>query len=587
MHNPLNLPIGNPLLKWVVEKTTRLDLLRSWYDEWLMRTQGGLNDANAFLAFTLGKLHATLAVEQQENLESLPKNGPLIIVANHPLGGLEGMLLSQLLLRYRPDLKVLTNELLLHFPEFKDLFVGVNVLSKDAQQANSKGIRVIGKHLSDGGALLIFPAGTVSQISLPTMKIDDSEWHSMVGRLALKYKAACLPIRVTGHNKLSFYLAGVINKRLRTALLPRAMINRTGAEIKATIGQLITSEEIQHLNCHIATTHYFRLCSELLSAQSTPARIRTIDSQKIKSDIDSADIRKQIDSLVSYRVIEQGDFSVYIAPYSAMGNVMEQLAIEREHSFRGVDEGTGLELDSDRFDAYYWHLWVWDKTTNRIAGGYRLAKIDEVAERHGVDHLYSRSLYHYDHDFIDHMGKSVEVGRSFIAPDYQRHPKILDLLWKGIGAFMVSNPGYHTLFGCVSISQQYSLLARTFLADTFIYHYGADESIKKKIQPANPIQLVEKPWSDQLLTNLSNIPIINKLLGRIDSGRSIPILIRHYLALNGKFVSFTVNSGFNQSLDGLILVDLRLAPEKYLNRYLGVEGAKQFKHMWEIQRNAA
>ncbi|MFT5163677.1 MAG: putative hemolysin [Alteromonadaceae bacterium] len=266
---------------------------------------------------------------------------------------------------------------------------------------------------------------------------------------------------------------------------------------------------------------------------------------------------------------------------------MDQIAISREITFRAVGEGTGKELDSDRFDPYYWHLWVWDDEAGEMVGGYRLGKTNEIVDSHGLDKLYSRSLYHYDQQFIDRQGGTVEVGRSFISPAYQRHPKVLDLMWRGIGSFMVANPHYHTLFGCVSVSQQYSQLARAFLADTLLENFSANQELKQSVTPSVPFEVKAKPWSELALKDFAEIPVINKLLGRIDSGKHIPVLIRHYLALEGRFISFTVNEGFNHSLDGLLIVDLRQTPNKYVNRYLGKEGAKLFNARWKSYESAA
>lgn len=592
MSNPLNLPIANPVFRYLLDKLTRIDVLRIWYDEWRESLSPVDCEAGEFLGFTLGKLNARLKIANPSSLADIPRQGPLIVVANHPLGGLEGMLLSQQLLAVRPDLKVLTNELLLSFSEFKDLFIGVDVLNQDRQQVNSKGIRTVGKHLSQGGALLIFPAGTVSGLKLNRLRIEDSPWHPMVGRLALKYQAACVPVHVCGRNKLMFYLAGVVHKRLRMLLLPRAMLAKSGSIVCASVGQVIEAEDIQQLGGADIVTQYLRLCSELLGRDGVPSpkmKSRAMGSRAhaVSGGVPATELQKQLEELSPYRILEQGDFAVYCAPYDELACVMDQLATERERTFRAVDEGTGQELDNDRFDPYYWHLWVWDRSAERLVGGYRLALVDKLTASRGIDCLYSRSLFGYDANFVRQLGKAVEVGRSFIAPEYQRHPRALDLLWKGIGGFMANNPDYHTLFGCVSISRQYSPLARTLLAESFLVHYGVEGSLQHQVQPSSPLRVNERPWSVELMASLSDIPIINKLLGRIDAGKSIPILIRHYLALNGRFVSFTVNQGFNQSLDGLIMVDLRMAPGKYLNRYLGLKGAAEFNRRWGARQDAA
>ena len=590
MKNPLDLPINNQL-KFIIEKVTKLDEIKAIYQKWLDdKSNRHGTDGAGLLDFGLQQLDAKLNISNSSNLAEIPKSGAIVFVANHPLGGLDGMLLTQMLLKVRPDLKVLTNEILLAFPEFSELFIGVDVINKNKQRHNAKGILKLSKHLAAGGAALIFPAGLVSQLKLKNFSIHDRPWDSMVARLIKKHQAYCLPMFVDARNSYAFYLSEFIHKRLRTALLGRAMLAKKHSSTKVFIGKLIEYKDIQHSKDSHAITEYLKLCCESLNHKHNESNEKLVKQRQltaIKQDIELENILTQLQILKPYKLLDYKSMAVYCAPYEKLGNIMEQIAITREHTFRAVDEGTGKELDSDIYDPYCWHLWIWDFEKNLIVGGYRLSKVDEVIRNHGLKKLHSYSLYHYDRAFIKSLKHSVEVGRSFVAPAYQRHPRALDLLWKGIGIYMLNNPNYHTLFGGVSISQQYSNLARALLADTLTYHYAVDESISKFITPRKPLNIQNKPWSNKLLPSLTKIPIINKLLGAIDSGKTIPILIRHYLALNGKFITFSINESFNKSLDGLILVDLRTAPDKYLVRYLGMKGAEKFKNTWEKQKNAA
>lgn len=589
--NPIAVRLKNPLAHFLLRKITRLDDLVGIYDRWLKLdirpSQEDPGKAQVFLDFALKDMDVQLQLLEPELLETIPKTGPVLIVANHPLGALEGMLLTQHLLRVRPDLKVLVNEHLMRIPEFSKVFVGVDVLSGTPQQRNGNGLRVVNRHLADGGAALVFPAGTVAHYDRKNDVLNDAPWHPMIARLALKHGAACVPIFVHGRNKRSFYLAGLIHKRLRTALLGRAMLSHRGKTLQASIGAVIDASELKALGNPEAVIQYLRICCEQLADVESAQNVGTpVSMRPIVENVEPSQLIAQIAALSPYQVAEHKDFVVFCAPYAALGCVMRQIAIDRERTFRAVSEGTGRELDQDRFDPHYWHLFVWDRKQSQIVGGYRIVKVDELLAKGDINGLYSRSLYHYDRAFVDQLGKSIEVGRSFVCVAYQRQPHALDLLWKGIGAFMVKHPGYHTLFGCVSISREYSQLARKVLADTFLFHYGAASSIRQSVKPGTPVKPIEPAWNSQLLGALFDIPIINKLVGRLSDGRSIPILIRHYLALNGKFISFTVNQGFNDSLDGLILVDLRQAPAKYIDRYFGELGATEFRQLHGVAHAA-
>ncbi len=591
MPHPLELPIRNKRLNRWLSSAIGLQPIVDIYDSWLSLDSEERNDdpvGGQLLNHALDRLQANL-VSESEAWTQIPREGPLIVVANHPLGGLDGMLLTRELLRRRDDTMVLTNELLSRFPEFEQLFIGLDVLSGKGGNRNSSGIRAACKHLEKGGVLLVFPAGTVASINIWNWRIDEAPWNRLVGWLAARYEAACLPVYLQARNSSGFYLAGLVHKRLRTILLPRELANKKKFVVRAAVGELLTSRDIGQLGDSTAITQYLRLSVEMLAQQpeagSAPAVKR--HEEKIAPNFQSHDLQRQVDKLESYQLVDSGVYSVYCAPYDELGCLMGQIAIDRETTFRAVGEGTGRELDSDHFDPYYWHLWVWHKQNREIVGAYRVGKTDEILRDHGIDCLYSRSLYQFDESFISKIGQAIEVGRSFVTQPYQRQPKALDLLWRGIGAFMVGNPAYHTLFGPVSISRQYSALARAFLADTMMTNFCVRSEWRRNVRPRSPLHVEGKLWTPEILASLGNVAIINKLLGNLDRGKRIPILLRHYLALNGRFVSFTVNKGFNDSLDGLILVDLREAPDKYLNRYLGKNGRWSFLSRWNRESRAA
>ncbi len=574
--NPLALTGLSTPLRFVINKLSALEVLKAWYDDWLESPKG---DAASFLDFTLAKVGAQFSVSNPEALAQIPSDKPLIIVSNHPLGALEGMLLSRLLLHHRPDLKVLTNELLLSFKEFNELFIGVDVLNPDKQQMNARGMMQASRHLAKGGALLIFPSGTVSVLDVKSWSIRDAPWKSIVGRLALKYKAMCLPVHIEGRNSWAFYCSGLIHKRLRTLLLPRAMLGQHRKSVTANIGQSINFAETS-LDTPDTATEYLRLACELLAKNNTSSDELAAQQIAHRTSGDSARLAAQFATLTKQRVAQQGALEVYNAPYAKLGCIAEQLALVRERTFRAVGEGTGLDMDADRFDPLYRHILVWDKEKQQIAGGYRVTRVSSMLKKHNVKSLYSNSLFHYDERFISALGGAIEVGRSFVCAAYQADSRTLDLLWRGLGNMIVRHPDCHTLFGCVSISSAYSPLLRAVLSESFLASHSAPAQMRTLVKPVSPFRYSAKFWNIDTINALGSMAAINKLLGSSRSVHRVPVLIRHYLALNGKFIDFSVNRGFNKSLDGLILVDLRNAPARYLRRYLGNEGAQEFTQRW-------
>jgi len=493
------------------------------------------------------------------------------------------VILSQLLLKFRPDLKVLTNKLLTHIPEFQDLFIGVNVLAKEAKAENFKGIKTASKHISKGGALLIFPAGKVSTLNVKKRSIEDIAWNRQVGLWAKKYDANVLPIRINGLNSAKFYLSGLIHPLLRTMLLPREFVNKRGKSIDITIGKVIEPKEYKGLSTAQAVTNYFRLCTDLLKNNASKQGVTLEDQTHLPIAVPPARdlLDNAINGMSEYRLIEHKHYSVYCVPGNKVGIVRDELAFARELTFRTAGEGTGQLEDWDDYNDHYLQLFVYDHTERKLAGAYRMAETFKVLESHGVKGLYSNRVFNYEKKFLREVGPALEVGRSFVHPDYQKRTAVLDLLWKGIGTYVAQNNHITTVFGGVSISQEYSEQARAFIADSMMSSFKFDR-VTFEVAPKIPLKVKSKLWSAEHLYTIGNVPLFSKLLGKFEQGKVIPILIRHYLALNGKFVCFSVNEDLNKSLDGMILVDFATMPAKYLKRYLGAEGSIAYKKKWNI-----
>ena len=594
------LPLGSRKLASFLERLLGLSVLAKCYESAPKKL-----GTQQFLSGVLDYLGVRVkAIDSQKVLPNLPKEGPLLIVANHPLGGLEGVAITQLLLELRADTKVLTNNLLTRIPELQSTFIGVDVLSKNAARENVKGIRAASQHLKAGGALLIFPAGKVASVNVRSGKVEDHPWNRFAGNLLRRTGAACLPIYVDGYNSRFFYAMALIHSKLRTLLLPRELANKTGSELKLIIGEVIKPQEVKRFNDDRAVTDYLWMATAFLKRQAG-LNNSVSSSISLSSDADSVAVsvtsedaelnsvnapcsssQAILNKLVDCQLIETDSYSVYCAPFNRLGSLAETIGIAREVTFSAAGEGTGNRVDTDRFDPHYLHLFIWDRKASRVVGGYRIGRVDEIVAQQGLDGLYSRTLFDFDKHYLNKIGKCLEMGRSFVHPDYQRLPQTLDLLWRGIGLYVAKNPEYHTLFGAVSISNEHSDLARALISECMLESFCAEQRFLEDVKPLVPLKVSGKIWTDAMLASLNHVSMVNKLIGRCDPGKALPTLLRHYLSLNGKFVCFSINQVFNDSLDGLILVDLRKTPSKYLKRYLSKEGAANFLAKWDMSSEA-
>ncbi|MCZ4309063.1 lysophospholipid acyltransferase family protein [Vibrio atlanticus] len=574
--SPFRLPRYTPfgLGESVVEWATGLSKLDKLYQD-----RPDELSSFEFMHHTLSALNIDYSVSAGAT-DNIPEEGPVVIVANHPLGAIEGVILADLVGSVRKDVKVLANELLKRLPELDDLFIGVDVFnSKESKRTNAKAIRDANRHLADGGLLIVFPAGEVSSYRKGAKTLTDIEWSKSVAKFVKRHQATTVPIFINGKNSELFYQAGRVHPLLRTALLGRELLNKRATTISISIGSSIPYSEIKSFEQEMDIVNYLRLNTYLMSQQdspSTPIHAPSFDTQVI-APIPSEVLSIEVASLPQeMRLLEQGDFEVYCTPSQSIPNLMREIGRVREESFREVGEGSGLACDLDEYDLYYHQLFVWNKAKAELVGAYRLGMVDKLIAEHGLDQLYSRSLFNYNQEFIDTLDNSIELGRSVVSKPYQKSLNSLLLLWKGIAAFVYRHPQYTHLFGPVSISNDYSHNARLLIATTLsIHHY--DEQKANLVSPSSPLNTSNNVfWQNHLLSSLASVPLLSKVLARMEQGKGLPVLLRQYLGMNGKLVCFNVDPSFNDALDGLIVVNLKKVPLKTLGKYMGRDLAQDY-----------
>lgn len=558
----------------VVEWATGLSKLDSLYK------QGPLpEDSHSFMQEALARIGTQYRV-QHGSLENIPSDGSVLVVANHPFGGIEGIILASLISQVRKDVKVLANELLKRIPELDELFIGVDVFGGEkAKQTNRRAIKAANQHLKEGGVLIIFPAGEVSSWQASENKITDKTWSHSVAKFVKHAQATTVPLFISGMNSKLFYQAGRIHPLLRTALLGRELLNKSGEIISVSIGNPIPYREIQGFENDEDITQYFRLNTYLMGSMDSRKELtqQTLHAEPIIAPILTETLENELLDLSEFKLLEQADFEVYCAPTPKMPQMMREIGRVREESFRDVGEGSGLSCDVDLFDPNYHQLFVWHKTNRELVGAYRLGLVDELIEQGGIHALYSTSLFKYDEAFIKTLGCSIELGRSVVAKQYQRNMHSLLLLWKGIASFVQRNPKYTHLFGPVSISNDYSPVARQLIASVMSVHYY-DNDKAKLVSPTTPLERNgQEFWRPDMLSSLSQLPLLSKVLSRLERGMGIPVLLKQYLSMNGKLVCFNVDPAFNFTLDGLIVVDLTSVPEKKLGKYMGYDNAVKYQ----------
>jgi putative hemolysin len=576
---PRMLPAAWPApLGRLAARALGLDEMARTYEA--LRAMGG---EQPIVSRLLTHLEVTTRVARAD-LERVPLQGAVIVVANHPYGLLESAVLARTLLELRPDVRVLANEMVELIPELRELVIAVDAMGTcDAARGNSRGLRRALEHLRRGGLLVVFPAGAVSHFDWAQRGITDEPWNPsvarMVGVLARGGVAArVVPVFVCGANSLLFQAAGMVHARLRTALLARELLNKRRRCVELRIGAAIDSERLLAMPTAEAQTDYLRWRTYLLRNRAgfkpetaRPLR-RRLGSVRRQAEIAAAEspaaLAAEVGALPPEALLARsGELVVYLAKCERAPAVMREIGRLREIAFRAAGEGTGLARDIDRFDGHYLHLFVWHSARQEVVGAYRLAGTDAVVGEYGLRGLYTATLFQFDERFLARVGPALELGRSFIRVEYQRAFAPLLLLWKGIGKYIARHPRYRVLFGPVSISNRYQSISRELMV-SFLEQRESLSGWMDLVRGRNA------PRRGTVVDRCRDIEDLSEVVSDLEPDQAgIPVLLRQYLRLGGKLLGFNVDPEFSDALDGLILVDVTRTESRLLARYLGSEEA--------------
>jgi putative hemolysin len=535
------------------------------------------------------------AADQQR----IPARGPVVVVANHPYGMLDGAILTVLLTRVRPDVKVLTNFLLGDVPELQQHCIFVDPSQTErAGDSNRQALRQALAWLRKGGMLAIFPAGEPSQWQMPATPTTDAAWSDTAARLIRKSGASALPVYFCGHN-VGFQLLGMIHPRLRTAFLLQEFLQQEGKTVEVRVGSVIPPDAIASVAEDRNATEYLRWRTYLLSRRTKPetswpamlrSKIATTIGTKIATKIqeplaapaDAEILQQEIEQLPADRcLVQNGEFAVYHGTARELPHILHEVGRLRELTFRQVGEGTGKSLDLDRFDDHYWHLILWHRAKRELVGAYRAGSTAEILAQHGLNGLYTTTLFRFDERLFQKLGPALELGRSFVRPEYQRQYAPLLLLWKGIASLVAKHPEIPVLFGAVSISNDYNQASREMIYRFFEKRIQQDE-LASLVEPRrpfrpNPLRRLNTSGMSRALRDLDEL---SQPITDVEAdGKGLPILLRQYAKIGGKLLGFNVDRKFSNVLDGLVVVDLRQTDPGVLDRYMGRESATRFRDL--------
>ena len=531
------------------------------------------------------KVHST-------DQERIPLTGAVVVVANHPYGVLDGALLTVLLTRVRPDVKVLTNFLFADIPELQTNCIFIDPFQTDRSvESNRKAIREALVWLERGGMLAIFPAGEVSQFHMPAGHVADPEWNDTAVRLIRRTGATTLPVYLCGHNGVGFQLLGMIHPKLRTTFFLQEFLKQEGRTVEVRVGSAVPADAIHSIRNDREAIEYLRWRTYLLArrskaAASWPMALRSKFAAKIQEPIAEPmcedALAAEIQTLSGDRCLaENGEFSVHLGIAHNIPRLLLEVGRLREVTFRRAGEGTGKSRDLDAFDSYYWHVLLWNKSRRELVGAYRAGNTAEILATRGIAGLYTSTLFRYDERLFSKLGPALELGRSFVRPEYQRQYAPLLLLWKGIARLIATHPKIPILFGAVSISNDYNIASREMIY-RFFQSRIQDDGLADLIEPRRPFRtsLLHRWDCRAMCRALRDLDELSEPITDVEAdGKGLPILLRQYAKVGGKLLGFNVDRKFSNVLDGLVVVDLCQTDAAVLDRYMGRDAAQAFRQL--------
>ena len=546
----------------------RLHKINSIYDRCVANS-----DEAHFTSSLLYQFRANYHISPSE-LERIPTKGPVVLVSNHALGGLDGIMLIHLLQEVRPDFKLMANFILERVTRLKKWFIGVNPFDDNLTSKSSiGGFRQVLRHLENDGLFAVFPAGEVASKLKKQVPIDPT-WNAATMRLIQRAKVPVVPVYFHARNSPLFYRLAKIHPLLRTARLPAELLTQRHRSIDIRIGKPIAVKDqdnhqsIEDYSSFVRRKLY--MLSNIFERKSILKRVPRALNRKNNSVMPIAPavppslLEPEIIALKNSgkSLLVSKDYELFLTSSELIPNILTEIGRQREITFRAVGEGTNKPLDLDHYDNDYLHLFLWDHKARTLVGSYRLGLGKQLMNAHGISGFYLSELFKFEPEIMYMFNNSIELGRAFVSQTYQQRPMPLFLLWKGIIHATLRYPEYDYLMGSVSISNQFSKFTKSLMIEFMRSHYY-DPYLAQYITPKKEFKVKLDDADKEFVFDETSADLnkFDKLIDEVEPGAlRLPVLIKKYIKQNARVASFNVDPLFNNAIDGLMYIKIKDIP---------------------------
>ncbi len=552
---------------WILMKVLKISTLNKVYDR-----NKHLQDVE-FLNAILKDLEIKFEIPK-EDFKRIPKEGAYITISNHPLGGIDGVLLLKLMLEKEPNFKIIANFLLHRIEPVKKYIMPVNPFENHKDVKSSViGLKETFRHLSDGKPLGMFPAGEVSTYKDGKLVVD-KPWEEGAMKVIRKAQVPVVPIYFHAKNSRLFYFLSKIDDTMRTAKLPSELFSQKDRIIKVRIGKPISVAEQNEYPEIEDYSEFLRKKTYMLanSFNDESKQLITVPNLKIpkspKQIATPANQEKMVFEVNKLResdcrLLQSKNYEVFFTEAHKIPNILHEIGRLREITFREVGEGTNESIDLDKYDQYYHHMFLWDDENKQIAGAYRMGLGSEIFPKYGMEGFYLNDLFRFESELHEMMHNSIEMGRAFIIKEYQQKPMPLFLLWRGIIHTTLRYPEHKFLLGGVSISNQFSDFSKSLMIEFMKSNYY-DPYIAQYVHPKKEFKVKLKDADKDFIFDEAEADLnkFDKIIDELEPGSlRLPVLIKKYIKQNARLVAFNVDPLFNNAIDGLMYIRIADIPE--------------------------
>lgn len=503
--------------------------------------------------------------------------GPIVFQSNHVFGAVDSFVFMLLLEKLRPDSwRMLSNYVIASVPQLKSKMIAVDALgSGEGVAVNMRGLMLAVRHLKGGGILGLFPGRRVAYMDKEYGALLDFPWTTHGLRLAGQVGASIVNLHVTGQNSDLFLKVPTSWVTLRSLMLCRELTGPNAKKVSMRVASIYSPAEVKQLGeCADPASRMRADCFLRADVIRKAPGKHVVTKDKMSDQIidyqTSAQARHAFAALSGDALLfeRRGLQAFFFRGDRVDAAVMQELGRCREYTFRRAGQGVGQEVDLSPEDAYYYHLVLWSKEAECVIGAYRVGDIQEIIQTQGCQAIYLDHVFDIKPAFYEKLGSAYELSRSFVMPAYQRDPRALAGLWKGL-SLATKRESIHTLFGSVTISNDHQAATRSILVEYLKQNHADALAICSLVEARKPF-VPETKYHKLVADAYRGEPIgaLTKTISQIENDeRGIPPLMRYYCSLGAKFIAYHVEASFKDALYCLLRVDLRVVDPLYRKKF--------------------